>query len=90
MLVLIFSVLLFVIVSQLVVQARFYKLAGENDALLTRMNNQMLEVALPQVEQILLDDLAGDEAGALGEGGEAGGLGALGGAGAGRHRQRLF
>ncbi len=77
-LVLIFSVLLFVIVSQLVVQARFYKLAGENDALLTRMNNQMLEVALPQVEQSLMDDLAGDEASALGEGGEAGGLGGLG------------
>jgi len=84
-LVLIFSVLLFVIVSQLVVQARFHKRAGENDALLTRMNNQMTEVALPQVEQNLLDDLVAGEAAGLGAEGEgAGGLGGLGGAGAGQ------
>ncbi|MHC4899537.1 MAG: hypothetical protein ACYTGW_20795, partial [Planctomycetota bacterium] len=85
-LVLIFSVLLFVIVSQLVVQARFHKRAGENDALLTRMNNQMQEVVLPQAEQNLIDDLTGGEAGAMAEGGEGGlgGLGGLGGAGGGQ------
>lgn len=91
-LVLIFSVLLFVVVSQLVVQARFHKRAGENDALLTQMNNQMAEVALPQVEQNLLDDLAAGEAEGLAAGGEgAGGLGGLaggaGGSGAGEEKK---
>ncbi|MBK8100838.1 MAG: general secretion pathway protein GspK [Planctomycetes bacterium] len=75
---LIFAILLYILVAELVVSGRMVRLTGENDALLARMNNQM-DFQLGQVEDALLDDLAG----AGGEEGGGGGLaGALGGAGA--------
>lgn len=67
----IFAILLYVLVAELVVSGRMVRLTGENDALLGRMRNQM-DFTLAQVEEVLLDDLAAQAA----EGGE-GGLGGM-------------
>lgn len=74
---LIFSILLYILVAELVVSSRMVRQTGENDALLARMRTQMI-YQLGEAEEQLLADLAGAEAGGLG--GEAGGLGALAGA----------
>lgn len=75
---LIFSILLYILVAELVVAARMVRATGENDALLARMRTQML-YQLTEAEQQLLSDLAGAE----GEegGGAGGGLGGLAGQG---------
>jgi len=71
---LIFSILLYILVAELVVSSRMVRATGENDALLARMRTQM-QYQLGEAEEKLLSDLAGDAA----AGGEAaGGLGALG------------
>lgn len=76
---LIFSILLYILVAELVVSSRLVRSTGENDALLARMRNLMI-YQLGDVEQQLIDDLAGQ----MDQGGEGGGLGgALTGAGAG-------
>lgn len=75
---LIFSILLYILVAELVVSARMLRQTGENDALLARMANQMTNT-LVEIEDELLADLGGQAA--AGESG--GGLGALGGAAAG-------
>ena len=76
---LIFSILLYILVADLVVSSRMVRATGENDALLARMNTLML-YELGEAEQKLLADIA--SAAAEGEGG--GELGAaLAGAGAG-------
>ncbi|MEM7201286.1 MAG: hypothetical protein AAF628_13525 [Planctomycetota bacterium] len=84
--VLIFTVLLYVLVAELVVTARMARLTGENDALLARMRNHMVHT-LSEVEDQLRDDLAsaaaaeGEDGGLGGVGGDApGGLGGLSGA----------
>lgn len=78
-LVLIFTVLLYVIVAELVTTARMSRLTGENDALLARMRSQA-DYTVQRVEELLLDDLMGASAGAQGAGGMAGGMeGAMGG-----------
>lgn len=69
---LIFSILLYILVAELVVSSRMVRSTGENDALLARMNTLML-YELGEAEDKLLADTAGGAAG--GEG--AGGLGAL-------------
>ena len=75
---LIFSILLYILVAELVVSSRMVRSTGENDALLARMNTLML-YELGEAEDKLLADMAGAAAGEEG----AGGLGAmLGGAGA--------
>ena len=75
-LVLIFSILLYVLVYELVTTAQMARLTGENDALLVRMRSQA-DYTVQRVEEMLLDDLMGAAAG----GGEEGGLGgAMGGA----------
>jgi hypothetical protein len=84
---LIFSILLYILVAELVVAGRMVRATGENDALLARMRNQML-FHLAETEDQLLSDLAGNAAsGDDGSGGGGGGLGglasALGGAGGG-------
>jgi hypothetical protein len=72
----IFSILLYILVAELVVSSRMVRATGENDALLARMNAQMI-YELGEAEDKLLSDMA--SAAAEGEGG--GGLaGALGGA----------
>ncbi|MFN6147619.1 MAG: hypothetical protein ACK5AL_14750 [Planctomycetota bacterium] len=73
---LIFSILLYILVAELVVAARMVRATGENDALLARMRTQML-YQLTEVEQQLLGDLEG----AGGEGEAGGGLGGLAGQG---------
>ncbi len=83
--VLIFSILLYALVADLVTTARTARLTGENDVLVARMDNHM-EYCLREVEELLLTDLAaaaaaGDEG--LGGGGGAGGLGGLAGGGGG-------
>ncbi|MCA8954625.1 MAG: general secretion pathway protein GspK [Planctomycetes bacterium] len=76
--VVIFSVLLFVLVSDLVTSAQMASGTGRNDALMARMENHM-RLVLAEVEQQLKDDLtAGQDAGA---GGGLPGLGGEGGAG---------
>ena len=70
---LIFSILLYILVAELVVASRMVRATGENDALLARMHNQMV-YQLADAREQLLQDLAGAAAG--GEGG--GGGGALG------------
>ncbi|MFK7742226.1 MAG: hypothetical protein AB8H80_18070 [Planctomycetota bacterium] len=80
---LIFSILLYILVAELVVSSRMVRQTGENDALLARMRTQMT-YQLGEAEDKLLADMAGDE----GEGGDLGGggeglAGALGEAGAG-------
>jgi hypothetical protein len=77
-LVVIFSVLLFVLVGDLVTTARMASITGENDALMTKMENHLSNNLL-EVEQMLKDDLSGG--GMEGMGGE--GANPLGGAGAG-------
>lgn len=74
---LIFSILLYILVAELVVSSRMVRATGENDALLARMRTQM-QYQLLEAEEKLLADMVGqaDEMGA--EGG--GGLGALAGA----------
>ena len=73
---LIFSILLYILVAELVVAARMVRATGENDALLARMRTQML-YQLTEAEQQLLGDLEG----AGGEGEAGGGLGGLAGQG---------
>jgi len=74
-LVLIFSILLYVLVTELVVTARSARSTGENDALLARMQNHMV-YTLGQVEEQLEDDLLASSAG---DGAAAGGIPGLGG-----------
>ena len=78
---LIFSILLYILVAELVVSSRMVRATGENDALLARMRTQM-QYQLLESEEKLLADLVGqdDEMGA--EGGAAGALGGLAGAAA--------
>lgn len=77
---LIFSILLYILIAELVVSGRMVRMTGENDALLARMRTQMV-YELDQAADQLLEDMAGAAAGAEGEGGGASGLaGALGGA----------
>jgi len=66
---LIFAILLYVLVAELVVSGRMVRATGENDALLARMRTQML-YQLADVEDQLLQDLAGQAA--EGEGGAGG------------------
>ncbi len=74
---LIFSILLYILVAELVVSSRMVRSTGENDALLARMRN-LMAYQLGDVEQQLIDDLAGQMEQ---EGGAGSGLGgALGGA----------
>lgn len=73
---LIFSILLYILVAEIVVSGRLLFITGENDVLLARMRSQM-EYTLVEVEDTLLGDLAGQAAAA-----EGGGL-PLGGAGGG-------
>jgi type II secretory pathway component PulK len=74
-LVLIFTVLIYALVAELVTTARTARLTGENDALLARMHNHMV-YSLTLVEQTLIEDLqAAAAAGSSGpEGGGAGGV----------------
>lgn len=75
---LIFSILLYILVAELTINSRMVRVTGENDALLARMNTQML-FQLGETEEKLLSDLAGAAADEMGGG--LGGLGsALGGA----------
>ncbi|MCA8952105.1 MAG: hypothetical protein KDE27_21525, partial [Planctomycetes bacterium] len=80
---LIFAILLYILVAELVVSGRMVRATGENDALLARMRNQMM-YQLVEAEDQLLTDMQGAAAGA--ESGGAGGLGEMlgsaGGAGA--------
>lgn len=79
--VVIFSVLLFVLVADLVTSAQMAHRTGRNDALLVRMENH-IRLTLIEVLQALKDDLeGGDAASALG--GEDPGANPLGGAGTG-------
>ena len=72
--VLIFTVLLYAMTSELVTTAQTAKLTGENDVLIARMRSHMRYV-LGQTEEALLSDLAaGDQEGAEGAGGLTGGL----------------
>ena len=76
-LVLIFSILLYILVAELVVAGRMVRQTGENEALLARMHNQMT-YQLEDAEEQLLSDMAGQAAGEdSGGGGAAGGLGQL-------------
>ncbi len=70
---LIFSILLYILVAELVVSARLLRVTGENDALLARMANQA-DNTLAEIEDTLLTDLAGAAAGE--EGGALGSVGA--------------
>lgn len=91
-LVLIFTVLFYVLIAELVVTARMQRLTGENDALLARMANHMRYVEA-KVEEQLKDDLASGagsssegaapEEGGAGEGPALPGLPDAGGAGGG-------
>ncbi len=77
---LIFAILLYILVAELVVTGRMVRLTGENDALLGRMRSQM-DFTQAQVEEMLLDDLAAQSA--QNEAGGEGGMGGLGSAMAG-------
>ncbi len=66
---LIFAILLYILVAELVVSGRMVRATGENDALLARMRTQML-YQLADAEDQLLQDLAGQAAD--GEGGAGG------------------
>ncbi|HEB53239.1 MAG TPA: hypothetical protein ENI87_08305 [bacterium] len=59
---LIFSILLYILVAELVVSSRMVRATGENDALLARMRTQMY-FQLIEAEDKLLADLAGAAAG---------------------------
>ena len=83
---LIFSILLYILVAELVVSSRMVRATGENDALLARMRTQM-QYQLGEAEDKLLGDMAGQAAGedpsaAGGLGALAGGAGGTGGTGA--------
>ena len=78
---LIFSILLYIMVAELVVAGRMLKVTGENDALLARMRNQM-DYTLVDIEDMLLSDLAGQAAAAEGGGPLGGAMGAAGSPGA--------
>lgn len=78
--VVIFSVLVFVLVSELVVTARMARSTGQNDALMARMSNQMVHTQT-EAEQILIEDLDGGDEVPIPDEGEAGGGGIMGGAG---------
>ena len=82
----IFSILLYIIVAELVVSGRLLRMTGENDALLARMRNQ-IDYSLVEIEDMLLTDLAGqaaeEEAGAFGGALPTGGAGSAPGAGEG-------
>ena len=67
----IFSILLYILVAELVVSSRMVRATGENDALLARMRMQML-FQLDEAETQLLNDLAG--AAAADDGGLGGAL----------------
>ena len=54
---LIFSILLYILVAELVVSGRMLRHTGENDALVSRMQNQM-EYTMAEVSETLLGDLA--------------------------------
>lgn len=71
---LIFSILLYILVAELVVAGRMVRQTGENDALLARMRSQMV-YQLRDAEEQLRGDLAGKAAAD-----DSGGAGALGGA----------
>lgn len=58
MLVLIFTFLLYILITELVTGARLVRITGENDALMARMRNQM-QYTLGQVRDSLLEDIAG-------------------------------
>ena len=68
---LIFSILLYILVADLVVSSRMVRATGENDALLARMNTLML-YELGEAEEKLLADVAAAaaEGGSGGEGSE--------------------
>lgn len=77
---LIFSILLYILVAELVVAGRMVRATGENDALLARMRQQMF-YQLGEAEDQLLQDMAGQAAGEGGGGaGGSGEAGALAGA----------
>jgi competence protein ComGC len=80
--VVIFSVLLFVLVADLVTSAQMAHSTGRNDALLVRMENHM-RLTLLEVEQSLKDDLEGGDAAGLGGDPLAGAMGASGAGGEG-------
>ena len=71
---LIFSILLYILVAELVVSSRMVRATGENDALLARMRSQM-QYQLSDAEDKLLSDLVSEE----GAGEDPGGAGGLGG-----------
>ena len=87
-LVLLFTVLLYVITAELVTSARLSRLAGENDTLLAKMQSHTW-FTLTQVEQALKDDLTAGAASGGAEGGQGsvpglpmpGGAGGPGGSG---------
>lgn len=56
--VMIFTVLLYVLVAELVVTSRMHRLTGQNEALVARMRNHMA-YTLAEIEEQLKDDLAG-------------------------------
>jgi len=77
---LIFAILLYILVAELVVMGRMVRATGENDALLARMRTQML-FQLRETEDQLLADNASQSGGGDAAGGGGGSLaGALGGA----------
>ncbi len=80
-LVLIFTVLIYVLVAELVTTAQMARLTGENDGVLRRMQDHMIW-SQTEIEQTLKDDLAAGAA-ASEEGGGALPGGAAGGAAAG-------
>lgn len=65
---LIFSILLYILVAELVVSGSTIRATGENDALLARMRNQMV-YELDQCCDQLAQDLAGAASGGSGSGG---------------------
>lgn len=71
---LIFAILLYILVAELVVMGKMVRATGENDALLARMRTQMLFQMRETEDQLLADNAS--QAG----GGEEGGGGSLGGA----------
>lgn len=77
--VLIFTILLYAMISELVTTAQTARLTGENDVLVTRMRGHM-DYVLAQIEETLLDDLAAASEGSGAEGGLPGGLAGAAGA----------
>ena len=77
---LIFTILLYILVAELVVSGRMVRATGENDALLARMRNQMT-YQLADTEEDLLSDMAGQAADEGGDGGLGNALAGAGGGG---------